>query len=140
MYRDMKQEDRDLVLKLLLNGGKNGRKEANEHLARTYGIQPRTVRTWVKNILDEYEANRDGVGVTLNGKSHGLMVVKGTTTLVDKDGKSKLQWVKEDVKKGEEVNGFMEGLERFLDKRDISINPVKYENVLVDSGLMVKYP
>ena len=140
MYRDMRQEDKDLVLKLLLNDGKNGRKEAKEYLAHTYGIQPRTVRDWVKNILDEYEANRDSVGVTLNGKSHGLMVVKGTTTLVDEDGRPKLQWVKEDVKKGEEVNGFIEGLERFLDKRDISINPVKYENVLVDSGLMVKYP
>lgn len=140
MYRDMKQEDKDLVLRLLINGGKDGRKKANEYLARTYGIQPRTVRDWVKNILDEYVANRDSVGVTLNGKSHGLMVVKGTTTLVGEDGKPKLQWVKEDVKKGEEVNGFIEGLERFLDKRDISINPIKYENVLVDSGLMVKYP
>lgn len=140
MYRNLCKEDKLLVVSLTNSKVRDGRVKARDFLMERYGISKRTAQYWTSNALSESELDEVASGVTLDGKAHGVMVVKGTTTLVDADGVAKLQWVKEDAKKSQEANSFIEAVERLLENDGVCKSVVSLEPRFLDNGIMVKYP
>lgn len=133
-FKDLTEEQKSSIRKVLVED--KGWSKARVLMEELWGVNVRTAERWVKKLREEEEV----AGVTLDGKKHGPMYVKGTTTLVGEDGKARLQWVKEDAKKSTEANRFMEAVEMFADKMENVRKPVDLEGVISNGSLMVKYP
>jgi len=113
-----------------------GTKKTVEHIVNRYGVAPRTGYDWVVRLknLDE-----DTVRTTLDGRLYGPMYVKGTSTLVNENGKAKLQWIKEDAKKSEEGKAFLDAVAEYVENNVKEKEPIRFSKV-VSEDIMVKYP
>jgi hypothetical protein len=101
-----------------------------KQLSKEYRIKPNTVYSWRVKLLKITDILKD--------KSEDYMYVKGKSTLLDKKGKVKLQWVKEDTDQKLKLKMFRDTVDSFLVnvKRDSN---VEYDNNVCDKDIMTVY-
>jgi hypothetical protein len=126
-------EDKMILMQTLGKGDRESMKK-KKAIAEKYGVSYKTIKdNWKNKIREEmkdFELNKDN------------LYVKGVSTLVDAEGNTKIQWIKEDTDKKKRDLAILASIERLVSsvpaKDEISLSSEKEEGL--DSDILVKYP
>lgn len=113
--KDLSLEDKLGLYEQLTTANRGSTMKVVKKLCKKYGISQKTLYGWRNNIKSLVEADQ----------TKNYLYVKGKSTLTDKDGNVKMQWVKEDTDRAKFHKMMEESIEGLVSRVDGMYEPSK---------------
>ena len=124
--QDLTPEQKMELYKQLTNIEYGKKMEVYDAICDTYSIGMNKVYDWKKKLIDAFEAEETP------------MITKGKSTLYDEFGDVKLQWVKEDVEKKNEIESIKKAIDMIVE-RVPAREPIKRDTAVLDKDIVNVY-